>query len=247
MPPFLARRHRLPELMDDPALDPAEHRRALDALGWASVVSLTAPSIWPAIHELAAVVTGRPIRVLDVACGGGHLVVALAGLARRDGLAIDLIGCDVSAVAVDYARALARRSGHERVRFVQADAFSGDELALDGSGEPGSIGFDAVISSLFLHHLDDDAVVAMLARMRRAARLLVVASDLRRTKLGFAYAWVGCRVLGRSRVFRVDGALSVRAAFTMEEVRRLADAAGLDRARVIARWPQRLLLSWRRA
>jgi len=82
--------------------------------------------------------------------------------------------------------------------------------------------------------------------MRDAARHLVVVSDLRRTRLGYLFAWVGCRLLSRSRVFHVDGTRSVEAAFTMDEARRLAERAGLAGARIVARWPQRFLLTWRR-
>jgi hypothetical protein len=117
---------------------------------------------------------------------------------------------------------------------------------LDVAHEPLPEGFDVVLCSLFLHHLDDDGAVALLRRMRGAARRLVVVSDLRRTALGHLYALVGCRLLSRSPVFHVDGPRSVEAAFTSGEARDLAARAGLAGARVVQRWPQRFLLTWRR-
>ncbi|MCK7504006.1 MAG: hypothetical protein MZV70_07835 [Desulfobacterales bacterium] len=73
----------------------------------------------------------------------------------------------------------------------------------------------------------------------------VVVSDLRRTRLGAAFTWAGCRMLSRSDVFRVDGMRSVAAAFTTDEARSLAAAAGLGGAHVSEIWPQRWLLTWR--
>jgi hypothetical protein len=47
-------------------------------------------------------------------------------------------------------------------------------------------------------------------------------------------------------VFQVDGTRSVEAAFATDEARRLAERAGLTGARIVTRWPQRVLLTWRR-
>jgi hypothetical protein len=54
-------------------------------------------------------------------------------------------------------------------------------------------------------------------------------------------------VLTTSAVVHVDGPRSVEAAFTLEEVRALADQAGLENATLARHWPYRFLLAWRRA
>jgi 2-polyprenyl-3-methyl-5-hydroxy-6-metoxy-1,4-benzoquinol methylase len=108
------------------------------------------------------------------------------------------------------------------------------------------LGYDVITCSLFLHHLGDSDAEAMLRAMAAAAGRMVVASDLRRSRIGYAMAWVACRVLTRSPIVRVDGPLSVAAAFTMGEARELAARAGLAGATVSSRWPQRYLLVWKR-
>ena len=231
----LARRHRQPELMDQPGLDPDAHRQALDSLGRAHRVGRSAAAIWPAIREVAPR-CGRPLRILDLACGGGHVVVDLARRCARAGIAVEARGVDRSLVAIDHARALAARAGIGGVTFA----------ALDIALQPLPDEFDVVLCTLFLHHLDDDGAAALLRRMRDAARHLVVVSDLRRTRLGYLFAWAGCRLLSRSRVFHADGPRSVEAAFIIDEARRLAERSGLTGARIVARWPQRFLLTWRR-
>jgi len=106
---------------------------------------------------------------------------------------------------------------------------------------------DVVVCTLFLHHLGDGDAVALLRRMKEAGRRAVVVSDLRRTAMGAAFTWVGCRLLSRSDVFREDGMRSLAAAFTTDEARILADRAGLMGARIEQVWPQRWLLTWRTA
>jgi 2-polyprenyl-3-methyl-5-hydroxy-6-metoxy-1,4-benzoquinol methylase len=174
--------------------------------------------------------------VLDVACGGGHVVVSLARRAAIEGIPLDVTGCDVSPVALDYARALAERTGVKGVRFVRADALC----------DPMPDGIDVMLCTLFLHHLTDVDAAMLLRRMRDAARQKVVISDLRRTRLGYLFTWVGCRLLSRSRVFHVDGTRSVAAALTTDEARAMAERAQLAGAQVSEIWPQRWLLVWRR-
>jgi 2-polyprenyl-3-methyl-5-hydroxy-6-metoxy-1,4-benzoquinol methylase len=139
----------------------------------------------------------------------------------------------VSETAVAHARRRAAAAG------VRAVFFARDVLA-DGLPD----GFDFVTCSLFLHHLDEPDAVAMLWSMGRAAGSLGLVSDLRRTRTGYAMAYLVTRAISRSRVVHVDGPLSVRGAFTTEEARRLAGEAGLSwRAEVRATWPQRFLMS----
>ncbi len=222
--------------MDQPDLDEAEHHRALTALGRANVASRTAASLWPAIRRAALANPDRPVRVLDVAAGGGQVAIALARRAVGAGLALEVIGGDASPVAVRHARTLAARAGVQRVEFRQFDAH----------GDAWPTGIDVVVSTLFLHHLDDGDAVALLARMRAAAGALVLVSDIRRSRLGYLFAAVGCRLLSRSRVFHIDGTRSVRAAFTAAEAGELARQAGMFTARVTTHWPQRWLVTWER-
>lgn len=223
-----------PEMMDQPDLDVRRHIHALDALGRANAVSRTAAAIWPSILAVSQETTKRPLRVLDIACGGGHVLLSLARRAVRERMDVEWVGWDMSPVAIEYARALALRRGVEGVRFELADAL----------GDPIPPGIDVVLCTLFLHHLTGADAAVLLRRMREAAGAAVVISDLRRTRLGAAFTWAGCRALSRSEVFRVDGMRSVAAAFTMHEARDLAAAAGLTGARVREIWPQRWLLTY---
>jgi SAM-dependent methyltransferase len=226
----------LPELMDDPALPAAEHRRALAGLARINLVSAAAASLRrPLAHLCASLPAGRPVRVLDVATGGGDVPVRLARWARRRRLPLYIDGCDVHPGAVAIAQGRAARHAVP-VRFFTHDALR--------DGIPP--GYDAVISCLFLHHLADAQATHLLAAMGEAASHLVAVNDLLRSPLAYAVAWVGTRVLSASPVVHHDGPLSVRAAFTLEEAGALAAAAGLHGARLRWQWPFRFLLTWRR-
>ena len=232
----LAERRRTPELMDDPELERGRHVRALRALDRVNVVSLATGRLWAEVARLApALDTGAPVRVLDVACGGGDVLRRVAVRAARAGVAVELHGCDVSEVALDYARSC---SGSDpRLRWLRLDALR-DELPT---------GYDLVCSSLFLHHLDEGQAVALLRQMADATADTMLVQDLRRSRLGFALAWLGLHALTTSDVARADGLTSVAAAFTLEEARGLCARAGLEGATVRACWPRRFAIRWARA
>jgi SAM-dependent methyltransferase len=236
--PFLGslkQRDRQPEIMDEPGLDRSRHYGALCGLERINFWSGSAGILWPPLAGLARTLA-RPLRVLDVATGAGDVPIRLWQKAKRAGIAIEIEGCDVNAAAVEYA---ARRAsdGNADVRFFVANALSG--MLPDH--------FDAVISSLFLHHLKEPQAIELLRRMGKTAARMVLVNDLVRSRLGYVLAYVGGRVLTRCEVVHADGPRSVAAAFTVDEARRLAAQAGLDGATVAPRWPCRYLLSWSRA
>ncbi len=231
----LRERHLQPEWMDRPDLDEGRHRDALCGLERINRWSGSARILWRPLARLAAETPGRACRVLDVATGGGDVPRALGRRARRAGLPLILEGCDISPVALAHARRRCAEEGME-VRFFQADVLR----------EPLPTEYDAVISSLFLHHLTEEQAIELLRRMGAAGRVVLV-NDLMRSRTGYLLAWVGTRLLSRSEVVHFDGPRSVEGAFTPEEARQLAEAAGLACAVVRRRWPCRYLLSWHRS
>jgi 2-polyprenyl-3-methyl-5-hydroxy-6-metoxy-1,4-benzoquinol methylase len=231
----LGQRRRRPEWMDQPGLDADEHARALRGLGRINRVSRSAAILWPAIARLAAGDPGGPIRVLDLACGGGDVPIALARRAAGAGLDVRIEGGDISSVAVRYA------GQHAAAAAVPARFFR-----LDALEDPIPEGYDVLTCSLFLHHLGEEEAIRLMRKMAGAARRLILVNDLVRSRFGYLLACAGVRVLSRSPVVHHDGPVSVAAAFTPAEIRSLAGRAGLEGAILTRHWPRRFLLTWSR-
>jgi 2-polyprenyl-3-methyl-5-hydroxy-6-metoxy-1,4-benzoquinol methylase len=230
----LRERHLQPEWMDRPDLDVRRHQDALHGLERLNRWSGSARILWRPLARLAAETPDRPCRILDIATGGGDVPRGLWRRACRAGVSLALEGCDISPVAIAHAQQRCAEQAAE-VRFFQTDVLR----------DPLPSGYDAVISSLFLHHLTQQQAIDLLRRMAAAGRLVLV-NDLVRSRRGFLLAWFATRLLSRSEVVHFDGPRSVEGAFTPDEARRLAEAAGLAGATVERRWPCRFLLSWRR-
>src|SRR5258708_37534949 len=149
-------RHRslVPEIMDQPGLAPERHHAALRGLSRINALSDSAGILWPALRDLARQTAQRPARVLDLATGGGDVPLRLWRKARRAGVPLTLSGCDVNPVAVAHAPP-ASRTCRADLRFFVHDVLT-DSLPT---------GYDAVICSLFLHHLIDYQPIEILRRV----------------------------------------------------------------------------------
>jgi 2-polyprenyl-3-methyl-5-hydroxy-6-metoxy-1,4-benzoquinol methylase len=232
----LAERNRQPEWMDQAGLDGAAHDQALQGLRRINAISGAVGCLFTPVQALAADLNpSRSLRILDVACGGGDNTIALAERCRRNGLAVQVDGCDRSEQAVAIA------SRHAAGTPLGTTFFQADVLV-----DPLPAGYDVMVCSLFLHHLEEADAVELLRRMGQSCRHLVLVNDLIRSSPGYGLAWVGCRLLSRSPIVHFDGPVSVQGAFRMDEALDLATRAGLGGARIRRHWPDRFLLSWHR-
>ena len=94
-------------------------------------------------------------RVLEIGCGTGNLTIR----AKRAHPEVEAIGCDPDPLALDRAR---RKAGQlTGIRFERGYA----QHLPYADGE-----FDRVLSSMMLHHLDDDAKTAAAAEVFRVLR-----------------------------------------------------------------------------
>lgn len=222
--------------MDDPAIDPAVHDRALAGLRRLNAAARSHSPIARAIVRLLP--RQRDLVLGDVATGSGDVALAVAKRLRARGLGVQLVLYDISAHALGEAARRCEAAGIP-ASCVQCDATT-NSLAT-----PNGLVVDIAMCSLFLHHLDESAATRVLAHMQQIARVGGVVSDLRRSRVGLVLAWLASRALTQSRVVHIDAIRSVRAGWSVSEFSRLAASAGLDDASIMRAWPQRLILSWR--
>jgi SAM-dependent methyltransferase len=231
----LSQRRLQPEIMDQPDLDAGRHEQALRGLKRINSWSGSARLLWSPLRALARQFAPRPLRVLDLATGGGDVPIRLWWKAHRAGLSVHFDGCDVNPRAVAFARAQAQQKQAD-LTFFELDAIR-DALPP---------GYDVMMTSLFLHHLSEEQAVDLLRRMAAAAERMVLVNDLIRSLAGYTLAFLGTRLLSASSVVHIDGRRSVQAAFTTAEASALATEAGLSGVTVKRRWPCRFLLTWSR-
>jgi SAM-dependent methyltransferase len=145
---------------------------------------------------------------------------------------------DIGAASGDSGRMI--RDRFPGARVVSLDANSTN---LEGAAAPKLLAdafslpfppasFDYVFCSLFLHHFDDDQVVELLSAFYRVARRALIVSDLERRVIPYLFLPASSFVLRWHPVTVSDGMKSVRAAFLPNELRNLAQRAGIPNPRV---------------
>jgi SAM-dependent methyltransferase len=150
--------------------------------------------------------------VLDLGTGAGDIPRALADR-------YEVTGVDRNP---DILRIARERSSGE-VRFEQHDL-----LALPYA--PGS--FDVVLCSLTLHHFAEDDAVAILRRIREIARIGYIVNDLRRNPLATCLAKLMAHTIITNPIAKFDAPASCERAFSIGELRTLAQRAGLEHCEI---------------
>lgn len=169
------------------------------------------------VKRFVSAVRPASLHILDLGTGAADIPRAIVAWARRCQLPVSLTAVDGN----DDILRLARESGRDwpEIRFEHHDL-----RALPYAPES----FDLVLCSLTLHHFGGADAVMLLRRIHELARLGYIVNDLRRNWPAIWITEFLARTAVRSSMFGHDAVQSCRAAFTVCELRALAEQAGLN-------------------
>ncbi|MDX6406539.1 MAG: hypothetical protein QOH70_3994 [Blastocatellia bacterium] len=170
--------------------------------------------------------------VLDVGAGSGELLRVVAAWAGETDRTPSLVGLELNARSAQTI--LEESAEFPEISSVQS---SGLKLPFPDAS------IDYVMSSLTLHHFDDDGAVNLLREMGRVARRGIFVIDLHRNPTAYFFYTTLGHVFLHNRLIREDGALSILKSFTPDELEKLGQQAGLKNAAVEKHFPSRLVLS----
>ena len=145
------------------------------------------------------------VRVVDVGCGLGYVVRAMASSAAL-GPDVELVGVDLNPVLVAEATRLAGQEGLA-CRFAQGDAFRPGLAIRDGA-------CSIIISSGLMHHLPEPGLTEFFAAQSRLGVAAFAHWDIGPCYWSTIGAWVFHRARMREPVSRHDGVLSARRSHT---------------------------------
>ncbi|MCO6415344.1 methyltransferase domain-containing protein [Siccirubricoccus sp. KC 17139] len=228
---MLRTRREAAEWMDDPAATEADFAAALRDLGRINRATFAYRPALRFLERVVAETGARRLSVLDVGCGGGDTLAAIADWGARRGVELALTGLDRSPHAARYAAA----------RGVPARIVTADLFELDPAER-----FDVVLCALFTHHLAEAELVRFLGWLRARAVRGWLISDLHRHWLPYAAVWAGFRLLRLHPMVVHDGPLSFARGFVRADWERALAAAGVT-AEVRWEWAFRWVVSARAA
>ena len=156
----------------------------------------------------------EPLRIVDLATGGGDIPRAIVREARAR-------QCPVSVIAVDRQEATLRiakkfSADFPEIRYMRADivGFEPEKPA------------DVVMCNLALHHFEETDVIRILRQCRLQAGRAALVTDLRRSLFARAAIVGVTELFYREPMTRHDARVSAARAFSYAELHRLAVAAG---------------------
>jgi len=163
----------------------------------------------------ARVPSGRHLHLMEVASGRGDVLASAAASLQwpREQLRLTLLD-----------RSVHHLPGEDNpwpAGLPQPERLTADALAIPLENDS----VDIISNCLFFHHLTEEEAALYLLEALRVARVAVVVNDLERHWLHYGLARL-FSLVDPSRISRHDGPISVRRAYTLDEISRLAAATG---------------------
>ena len=227
----------LPELMDD-CIDRDILRGCLQDLAVANRLTGAYRSTLRFLDNVLArrPPSAQPLRILDIGFGYGDTLRRIARWAGERRVPVELTGIDLNPLSASIAAEANQAKGLPPGAIAW---HTGDVLATR------EIAPDLVLTSLVMHHLEDDQIVAMLRWMEANARVGWFINDLERQRTPARLWSVLAHVLRWHPFLHHDGPVSFRRAFRDADWHRYLAQAGISTEIVTVRkaFPARLCVA----
>ncbi len=147
---------------------------------------------------------GKPkqtqIRIIDIGCGNGDMLRALANYAAKRGLNFLLTGIDANSFTIQHAKKLS--INYPNISFECKDIF--EDLTTP---------CDIMLCTLTLHHFKDNEIIHLLSNINRQAKVGIVINDLHRSALAYYLFKALCFIFNLNGMSREDGLVSILRGF----------------------------------
>jgi len=231
---YFKKRSDKAEIMDDLEMEGPELKATLEQIAWVNkLLGGLAISQAALAQLLQRWPKEKPLRLVDLGCGGGDALRAFALWGRKKGYRLDLLGIDANAYCLEQARLWS--SDFPEIRYAQLDVF-GEKFA--------TLEFDIAHCALFLHHFEEEALDQLLLQLREQAQWGGIVNDLERSKLAHFLFRLVTKLLGASPMVRYDGLLSIQKSFLGQEWRERLGRLGYRNYRLRWAWAFRHKILW---
>lgn len=227
--PDLSYRSNEKELIDDLTLDNDALRQNLEELALINRFlggnQVTLSGLGKALKHFQADSAIGKLKIADLGCGGGDMLIVMAKWLRKRNLSSELTGIDANDFMIRFAQK--RTADFPEISYLQENVFDDSFKELS---------FDIITMTLFCHHFSDDLLIKLFSQLRRQASKAVIINDIHRH--WFAYhsiAWI-TRLFLKSYLVKNDAKLSVWRAFRRSDLEKIIIASGFTRYSIRWKW-----------
>ncbi len=192
------------EQLDNLSLQGEPLHKALKSLGWINKWFGNHRSTIKAILNVYK--EQKPLKIIDLGCGGGDLILAIAKVLRKKKVNFSIIGIDGNNSSLKYAGE--KCAGFEEITFQQADI-----LHPSFTSAP----CDVLITSHFIYHFPEPELIGFINNKLTNVSTAFICSELERSRLAlFLFKLTGF-LLPVSKLAKQDGELAIKRSFTKKE------------------------------
>jgi 2-polyprenyl-3-methyl-5-hydroxy-6-metoxy-1,4-benzoquinol methylase len=165
------------------------------------------------------------IRIIDVGCGSGDMLLLLRRWARRKNLPTELTGVDANPNIIALAQIHCNQ--YSDISLEAVDILSSKFKALET---------DILIGTLFFHHFTQTQLTDFFAQLKEQVRVAIIINDLHRHPLAYySIKWLTA-LFSKSEMVKSDAPLSVRRGFSRRELETVLRNAGYDQFQISWKW-----------
>ena len=214
------------EIMDDFTLEGEILRDALDKIAKINQLlggnKLTLQGVQSLINQVSI---KKEITILDIGCGNGDMLRALADYASKNNLNFKLIGVDANPFTINHAEELSKP--YQNITYKCEDIFEDKFTALK---------YDIVLCTLTLHHFKDAEIIKLVSVFYENANIGIVINDLQRSALAYRLFQVLCFVFRLNKMSKEDGLVSILRGFKKEELEEFSKKIHLKKYFIKWKW-----------
>lgn len=214
------------EIMDDFALEGEILRDALDKIAKINQLlggnKLTLQGVQSLMNKVSP---NKEVTIVDIGCGNGDMLRALADYASNNNLNFKLIGIDANQFAINHAKELSKQ--YQNITYQCEDIF--DDKFKD-------LKYDIVLCTLTLHHFKDAEIIKLVSVFNENASIGIVINDLQRSAVAYRLFQVLCFVFRLNKMSKEDGLVSILRGFKKDELENFSNRLGFKKYTIEWKW-----------
>lgn len=219
------------EIMDDFSLEGQELQEALDKIATINQLLGGNKLTLQGVEQLFQYHPALVYTIVDVGCGNGDMLRALADYAKQKNIQVQLIGIDANAFTIDYAKKLSKN--YPMISYQCEDVFSEAYSYMK---------FDIVLCTLTLHHFKNEQIDYLVNLFSNQSKKGVVINDLHRSKLAYRLFQLICLIFRLNRMSKEDGLVSILRGFKKSEL--LEFSKKINVSKQIIQWKWAFRYQW---
>lgn len=167
----------------------------------------------------------QEICIIDLGCGNGDMLRALAHYAAESHHNFRLIGIDANPFTISYATESSIH--YPTIKYYSEDVFDAKFK---------NFKYDIALCTLTLHHFDEDEIITIMQILERQSTIGIVINDLHRNAIAYRLFQMLCFVFRLNKMAKKDGLTSILKGFKKAELIDYSKKLNLNKYTIAWKW-----------